>query len=103
MICPKVKVYANESDVIRNNLRDAIPILQGRKDFVQLDTDSEFTLRAGDQKTMLRISTEDVTPEFRDYCDQVLAALKKITFEFEVRDIYEHHIGTIRRDNFSTG
>ena len=69
---------------------------------MRINTGPEFTIRAGDQKTMLEISTEDVSPEFCDYRDQVLAALQKITFEFEYYDIYDHHISTIRRAEWKT-
>jgi len=54
----------------------------------------------GEQRTLLKISADRATREFRDYLSQALAALEDITLELEYRDIYDQHIGTLRREGF---
>jgi len=99
MLCSNIKVYENESD-IKDNLRDAIPVLDEKNKWTDLSMGTKFAIGAGEQKTLLKISTERVTREFRSYFNQMLAALKNITLELEYRDIYDQHIGTLRRKAF---
>jgi len=99
MLCSNIKVYANESN-IKNNLRDAIPILQKNNKWTEINMGTQFTIGVGEQRTLLKISTERATSEFRDYLGQTLATLENITLELEYRDIYDQHIGTLRREGF---
>ena len=99
MLCSNIKVYENES-TIKNNLRDAMPILQKKNNWTEINMGTQFVIGAGEQKTLLKISTERVTREFRDYLSQALAALENITLELEYRDIYDQYIGTLRREGF---
>ncbi|MBI4784128.1 MAG: hypothetical protein HY785_22850 [Oscillatoriophycideae cyanobacterium NC_groundwater_1537_Pr4_S-0.65um_50_18] len=101
MLCSNVKVYENELK-IKNNLRDAMPILQQKNGWTKVSTSSQFSISAGDQKALLEISADYVSSEFQDYYDQVLISLKKIIFELEYRDIYDEYIGTLRRRNWTT-
>lgn len=101
MLCSNLKVYDNEFN-IKNNLRDAISILQEKNDWLKISTSSQFAIGAGEQKTLLEISTDYVIPKFQDYYDQVLVSLKKVTLELEYRDIYDQYIGTLKRKNWKT-
>ena len=100
MLVANIKVYENESD-IQNNLRDALPILQ-KNSWTVVNMGNQFAIGAGEQKTLLKISTNRKTREFRDYLRQVLAALKIITLELEYHDIYDQHIGTLKREGFQS-
>jgi hypothetical protein len=99
MLVSNIKVYEDEAD-IKNNLRDALPTLQKKNSWTVINMGSQFTIGAGEQKTLLKISTDRKTREFRDYLKQVLAALKYITLELEYRDIYDQHIGALKREGF---
>jgi hypothetical protein len=99
MLVSNIKVYENQSN-IKNNLRDALPILQRKNSWTEINMGSQFTIGAGEQKTLLRISADRKTREFRDYLSQALAALQKLTVELEYRDIYDQHIETLKREGF---
>ena len=99
MLVSNIKVYENESD-IKSNLRDVLPILQKKNIWTEINMGSQFTIGAGEQKVLLKISSERKTREFRDYLSQTLAALKNITLELEYRDIYDQHIGRLKREGF---
>ena len=99
MLVSNIKVYEDEAE-IKNNLRDALPILQMKNSWTVVNMGRQFTVGADEQKTLLKISTDRKTREFRDYLNQVLAALKNITLELEYRDIYDQHIGTLKREGF---
>lgn len=101
MLCLDVKIYDNGFN-IKNNFRDAIPILQEKNDWLKISTSSQFAIGAGEQKTLLEISTDYVSPKFQHYYDQVLISLKKTTLELEYRDIYDKYIGTLKRKNWTT-
>jgi hypothetical protein len=101
MLCSNLKVYDNAFNN-KNNFRDAIPIFQKKNDWLKISTSSQFVMGAGEQKTLLEISTECVSPEFQNYYDQVLTSLKMTTLELEYRDIYGKYIGTLRRKNWTT-
>lgn len=101
MLCSNVKVYDNELN-IKSDFRSVIPILQEKNDWTKVSTSSQFAIGAGDQKALLEISIDYVNPEFRDYYDQILISLKKITLELEYHDIYNEYIGTLRRKNWTT-
>jgi hypothetical protein len=103
MICSNVKVYQNESD-IKTNFRDAMTILQNSEYSVEYyGAGSKFAIYPGDQKTILSVYSDEITPEYVEYRNKVLAEIKKLTLELEYRDIYGQHIETLRRDKWETG
>lgn len=102
MLCSNIKIYEYALDEM-DNLRDAIPILQERPEWVEINTGTQFAIGAGERKILLRISADHVSPEYYRYCDRILDSLEKITMEIEYHDIYDQHIGTLRREKFGTG
>lgn len=66
MICTNVGVE-NESD-IKTNFVDAMPILQGSKYSVErYGVGSKFTIGAGDQRTILSVYSNEISPEYIAY------------------------------------
>jgi hypothetical protein len=102
MLCSNLSVYDNKFNIKNNNLRDAISILQEKKDWLKVSTSPQFTIGAGEQKSLLEISTNHMSSEFQDYHAQILTALRKITLELEYSDIYGQYIGTLRRKSWTT-
>jgi hypothetical protein len=103
MICSRLKVYQNESD-IKSNFKDAMPVLQNSKYSVGYSAwSNRYTIPPGDQKIILSVYTDEITPEYVEYRNNVLNEIKKCTLELEYRDIYGQHIETLRRDKWETG
>jgi hypothetical protein len=97
MLVSNIKVYENKV-ILKSNLRDVLPILQTKDDWINMGT--QFTIGAGDQKTLLKIFADPQPPGFEEYLQQVFAALEKITLEVEYFDIYDQYIGTLKREVF---
>ena len=102
MIITNVRVYQDKSD-FKTNFRDAMPILQNSEYSVEwYGAGSKFTIRTGDQITILRVYSDEISPEFIEFRKHVLSEIKKFTLEVEYGDVYDQHIETLRRDKWET-
>src|SRR5689334_20945069 len=54
MLVSNIKVYEDEAN-IKNNLRDALPILQRKNSWTVVNMGNQFAIGAGEQKTLLKI------------------------------------------------
>ena len=101
MICSNVRVYQDRSNP-ETNFRDAIQILQDSQYYVEwYGAKSEFAIRPGDQKSILRVYSDKVDPEYLKYRHEVLEEIQKFTLELDYRDIYDRYLGTLSRDSWS--